>query len=63
MAGKAKYKSGGGDHKDFATKNTLNPIGHGETPPGDQTREPEEQDPEHRIGQFQGTGVPPLTKK
>jgi hypothetical protein len=63
MAGKAKHKSGGGTHKDSATKHTMNPIGQGDQPPGEQTREPEEQDPKRRIGQFGDAGNPPIMKK
>ena len=64
MAGKSKSKAAHktkGSSKDFAAKQTLNPGGR--EPPGSQTHEPFEQDRKRRIGQFSGTGEPPLMKK
>jgi hypothetical protein len=63
MASQARNKRGGGTHKDSAAKHTFNPTGHGERPSGNPTRDPEEQDPKRRIGQFGGAGEPPLMKK
>ena len=58
---KAKHTRTHGDHKDFASKQTMNPPGGG--PRGGQTRQPESQDVKRRIGQFTGTGEPALIKK
>lgn len=63
MPSKAKPKKSGGD-KDFADKNTMNPPNSGGSKrQRNQTREPEQQDPKRRIGQFGGAGEPPLMKK
>jgi hypothetical protein len=58
---KAKRTRTHGDHKDFATKQTMNPPSGG--PQGGQTRQPESQDAKRRIGQFTGAGEPSLIKK
>jgi hypothetical protein len=61
MPSKARQKKQGGD-KDSAEKNTFNrPKGGSGSRRG--RREPEEQDPKRRIGQFGGAGEPPLMKK
>ena len=61
MPNKASYKKQGGD-KDAADKNTFNPP-EGASRGRRGRREPEEQDPKRRIGQFGGAGEPPLMKK
>ena len=58
---KAKKTRTHGDHKDFASKQTMNhPVGGSH---GGQTHQPESMDVKRRIGQFTGTGEPALTKK
>jgi hypothetical protein len=61
MPSKASHKKQGGD-KDAAEKNTFNPPKGGSGSRRGR-REPEEQDPKRRIGQFGGAGEPPLMKK
>ena len=60
MPSNAKRK--GGD-KDSAEKHTMNPPAHGGNQSPNQTREPEEMDPERQFGQFGDAGQPPLMKK
>ena len=61
---KAKKTKVKGAHKDFASKNTMNPPAGGDTGPqllpGSANQD---QDPKRRIGQHSGTGEPPLMKK
>ncbi len=61
---KAKRTNVKGSHKDFASKNTMNPTQGGgrgtQTIGGTGTQE---QDPKRRIGQFGGAGEPPIIKK
>ena len=62
MPDKASYKSRGGN-KDSATKHTMNPPSGGGQAPDADPQAPQEQDPKRRIGQFSGTGEPPIMKK
>ena len=57
---KAKRTRTHGSHKDFASKQTMNPPAGG---PKEGTHEPESMDVKRRIGQFTGTGEPSLIKK
>jgi hypothetical protein len=59
---KAKQTRTHGSHKDFASKQTLNPPDVGQHPP-DGTNQPFSQDPKRRIGQHEGAGEPPLMKR
>jgi hypothetical protein len=60
---KAKHTNRKGDHKDSASKNTMNPpAGGGGTQVLGGTGM-QEQDPKRRLGQFGDAGEPPLMKK
>ncbi len=60
---KAKRTHVKGDHKDFASKNTMNPPAGGGSTQSTAGTGMQEQDVKRRIGQFGGAGEPPIIKK
>ena len=61
---KAKKTNVKSAHKDFATKNTMNPpVGGMDMASQLENHADKEQDPKRRIGQYGASGEPPMMKK